>query len=214
MSEPVNILGKIGKYVGEQLKALQNNIDAIDTNNIDGDVAVTGDIDGINLTATGDLIVGGHLECDSLLVKGETKVVNTNKVELSDDILEINFAEDGTAKSDTSGIAVNQGTITEVTETDVFDVIGDTLSDSLTNAVIINQTDGITQNNLPVIDSITFNRTLDASTASVVVSLDEDFASYIKDLNSGNTYGLIYASPDNNFFLKPFFSVDYDSTEF
>ena len=54
---------------------------------------------------TGDLTVGGDLT-----VNGTTTTINTQTLEVEDNIIEVNLASDGTETAQTAGIQVNRGT--------------------------------------------------------------------------------------------------------
>jgi hypothetical protein len=54
-------------------------------------------------------VSGTEAEFGSLKVTGETTIVNTTTVEVSDNVIELNKAEDGTSVADSSGIEVNRG---------------------------------------------------------------------------------------------------------
>ena len=114
MSEPTNILGKVGQAVGLKLKAMQDTIDNIDTTG--------GTFDG-NLT--GDMNVSGKITCGSLQVEGDTKVINTQTVEVSDNILELNKSDDNSATATSSGITINRGLDAESVALDKASVLWD-----------------------------------------------------------------------------------------
>ena len=167
MSDPTNILGKIGKAVGEEIKQLSNNLSNINLNNISGGLEVTknadtgagvttdgkgtfnslevslgttlkgdvtangaitadGTISALRAETTQDLSVGsdasvagalsveGKVTAGSLEVKGETKIINTTSVEVSDNILELNKSTDSATTATISGLEINRG-VTEAT---------------------------------------------------------------------------------------------------
>jgi len=109
---PDNILGKVGEKVGAEIKTVKDSVTAVandlanlNVNSITGDLSVTGDVGASTATISGKITAG------SLEVQGETKVINTQTVEVSDNILELNKASDGTVTATTSGISINRGLI-------------------------------------------------------------------------------------------------------
>ena len=116
---PDNILGKVGEKVGAEIKTTNTavaqvaaDLAALNINSITGDLSVTGDVGAATATITGKITAG------SLEVGGETKIVDTVTVEISDNIIELNKADDGTVTATTSGISVNRGFVAEVVATD------------------------------------------------------------------------------------------------
>ena len=67
----------------------------------------------LNSYATGasifDLLKATRAELGELKVTGETTIVNTQTVEVSDNIIELNLASDGGETAQTSGIQINRG---------------------------------------------------------------------------------------------------------
>jgi len=117
-----DILGKIGEKVATQINTVNANI----TNNLatkvslgttDGNVASLQNTkaDKLSLanfadgTSVFSLIKGTRAELGSLKVSGDMTVVNTQTVEVSDNFLELNKAEDGSETANTSGISINTG---------------------------------------------------------------------------------------------------------
>lgn len=221
MASADTILGKIGKHVGEKLQGLKDAIDNIDINNIsgdvdvsDGDVHVTGNIDGVNLTATGDLTVGGHLECDSLLVKGETKVINTNIVEFSDNILLLNKQDDGSTYDANSGIAVNVGTTLNITTQDVFDEIDADQANDLLDADIVRYNSGTLPDNTTGYQTIDLTLNL-LGTRNIQVGGENGYPVYT-DLGSNYKFATRYdhLANDNRYYaLIPFWSTNPTDTD-
>lgn len=85
MSEPTDILGKIGKKVAEEIKSVKDSVTSI------SEVA-------------GDLTIGGNLK-----VNGTTTSIHTRSLEVEDNIIELNRTSTGAKGSDVAGIAVNLG---------------------------------------------------------------------------------------------------------
>lgn len=85
MSEPTDILGKIGKKVAEEIKSVKDSVTSI------SEVA-------------GDLTIGGNLK-----VNGTTTSIHTRSLEVEDNIIELNRTSSGAKGSDIAGIAVNLG---------------------------------------------------------------------------------------------------------
>lgn len=216
MPEPTTILGKIGKYTGEILADMQAQINGIDVNDVQGDVNVTGDIDGINLTATGDLVVGGHLECDSILVKGETKVVNTTTIEVSDNILEINKNQDGSARANDAGISVNRGTSLNLSNDDSFTIEEEDNSNNITGAQLTTFTEGGLGNEISGISQIEIS--INQITQQSRTLTYETGYKVIRDLYDDTYYSTRYeyfnASTGQLLALLPYFSLSYDSSSY
>lgn len=61
------------------------------------------------LTINGDAEINGKLKVTNLRVEGNTEIVNTQIVEISDDFIELNKDLNGNATSGTSGFKVNRG---------------------------------------------------------------------------------------------------------
>lgn len=59
-----------------------------------------------------DLLKATRAELGELKVTGETTIVNTQTVEVSDNIIELNLADDGGETAQTSGIQINRGSFT------------------------------------------------------------------------------------------------------
>jgi hypothetical protein len=91
MAEPTDILGKIGKKVATEIKAVKDNITGI--SNI-----------------SGNLSIGGNLT-----VLGETTTLQTATLEVEDNIIELNKTATGEKGADTAGIAVKLGTDPDAT---------------------------------------------------------------------------------------------------
>lgn len=84
-------------------------------------ITALGAISGLRATTTQDLSVGtdasvggdmsvvGKLTAGSLEVQGETKIINTTSVEVSDNILELNKSSDNSTTASISGIEINRG---------------------------------------------------------------------------------------------------------
>ena len=64
---------------------------------------------GTDATIAGELDVVGKITAGSLEVKGETKIINTTSVEVSDNLIELNKSSDGTTTATISGIEINRG---------------------------------------------------------------------------------------------------------
>ena len=210
MVDPTNILGKIGKHVGEKLRNLQDQINGLNPNQVQGDVVVSGDIDSINVSATGDLIVGGHLECDSLLVKGNTKVINTNTIELSDNILEINRKLDGSMMNNNSGIAVNRGTSISKTINDDISFILNDSTNILTDANIESETLGsFVGNGGEGIVTLGVKIYPEIHTGNTAFSPDPSFSHIVEDIYTGNRYSPFYEVliGQDYYTLRPRFSL-------
>lgn len=57
----------------------------------------------------GGQLIRGKLIVDQLDVKGATNIINTQSVEVSDNFIELNEAEDGSTTANTAGIKINRG---------------------------------------------------------------------------------------------------------
>lgn len=98
MSEPENILGKVGKRVGEEVKALRGDIDQ-----------VAADLANVNVNEVdGDLNVSGKLTAAQLEV-AEQRILSKTTVEVADNEIELNKSADGTTTAATAGVAVYRG---------------------------------------------------------------------------------------------------------
>ena len=124
-----DILGKIGEKVGSQINTLSTDLSTnyatkvslgntntnVSTNASDIASLDSTKADKVSLanyadgTSVFSLIKGTRAELGSLKVSGEMTVVNTQTVEVSDNFLELNKAEDGTETAQTSGININRG---------------------------------------------------------------------------------------------------------
>lgn len=90
-------------------------------------ITALGAISGLRAETTNDLAVGtdatiggaldvvGKITAGSLEVQGDTKIINTTSVEVSDNILELNKSSDDSTTATISGIEINRG-ITEATQ--------------------------------------------------------------------------------------------------
>jgi hypothetical protein len=124
-----DILGKIGEKLGGEFKSLQ---DSISTNyatktelgttntNVSNNATAISNLDSSKASkvSLGNLINGTDSFTDlradtatlgSLKVTGETTIVNTQTIEVSDNIIELNLAEGGSETAQTSGIQINRG---------------------------------------------------------------------------------------------------------
>lgn len=215
MSEPTNILGKIGKATGDKIKSLQDAVDAIDVNNVTGDVVVAGDLNGVNLTATGDLQVGGHLVCDSLLVKGETKVINTTTVEVADNELELNMSAEGSPTANESGVSVNRGSDLIATPVDSFNADTNESENNITLAVFKNITQGSMINGDTGVNNIVLTIS-DPIATDKVLSVDAVEHTLVKDLGGLVNYAPVYSLSEGTKIYKiyPVFSHTKDGATF
>ena len=91
MAEPTDILGKIGKKVATEIKAVKDGITSLSN-------------------VSGDLTIGG-----SLTVNGETTTLQTATLAVEDNIIELNKTATGEKGADTAGIAVKLGTDPDAT---------------------------------------------------------------------------------------------------
>jgi hypothetical protein len=66
---------------------------------------------GTDASIGGDMSVTGKLTAGSLEVQGETKIINTTSVEVSDNILELNKSSDNSTTASISGIEINRGEV-------------------------------------------------------------------------------------------------------
>lgn len=134
-----DILGKVGQKVGQEIKAITDayatkvSLGTVETsvNNLDFTPYATKTSLGTANSAISDLqntrattasvnnILNGSTKAtkivssdgvfDQLTVKGSTTVVNTTTVEISDNILELNLANDDSETAQTSGLDINRG---------------------------------------------------------------------------------------------------------
>lgn len=124
-----DILGKIGEKVGAQINSISTDISSnyatktelnTTNNNVADNATDIGTLqstkaDKVSLanyangTSVFSLIKGTRAELGELKVSGQMTVVNTQTVEVSDNFLELNKAEDGTETAQTSGININRG---------------------------------------------------------------------------------------------------------
>lgn len=166
-----DILGKIGEKVGTQIKSistdLQNNfatkvsLGQATSGLTDATAAIT-DLENtkasqvsLNNYASGSsvfsLIKGTRAELGELKVTGEMTVINTQTVEVSDNIIELNKAENGAETAQTSGLEINRGTdedkarfIWNDTQSDFSLLLGDTMANLNADSVIANLTGNVT----------------------------------------------------------------------
>ena len=101
---------KLAKFDESATKAeLTNAIAPLATQVSLGNVQT--ELDGLRAgTEVFTKVSGTSAEFGTLKVTGETTIVNTQKVEVSDNVIELNKAEDGTSVADSSGIEINRGT--------------------------------------------------------------------------------------------------------
>lgn len=124
-----DILGKIGEKLGGEFKSLQDSISSdyatktelgtTNTNVATNATAISNlDSSKASKVSLGNLINGTDSFTDlradtatlgSLKVTGETTIVNTQTIEVSDNIIELNLAEGGSETAQTSGIQINRG---------------------------------------------------------------------------------------------------------
>jgi hypothetical protein len=146
MSNPTNILGKIGKKVGEELKSFRTTSDneyatQVSLGTTDGRVsinssAIAGLQGGVSAVVslanatkvsldnykTGvyvfDDLKATRAEIGDLTVTGTTTTLNTQTVVVEDNIIEVNLKSDGSESAQTGGIQINRGeAVVSVTET-------------------------------------------------------------------------------------------------
>jgi len=142
MSNPTDILGKVGQKVGSEIKNITDNyatkvslgnvVSTIDfspyatvvslgsvKSGLEGDISSAESrlqtslgkyADGTNIFSS---LKATRAEVDELLVKGDTTIVSTQKVEISDNVIEVNLKGDGDVTADTGGVAVNRGLVAE-----------------------------------------------------------------------------------------------------
>ena len=91
--------------LGQVKSALEGNIQSVE----DASASKV----SLNAYATGanvfDLLKATRAELGELKVTGETTIVNTQTIEVSDNIIELNLADDGGETAQTSGIQINRG---------------------------------------------------------------------------------------------------------
>jgi hypothetical protein len=134
-----DILGKVGQKVGQEIKAITDayatkvslgtvistvdNLDftpyATKTSLGSANTAITNlqntraTIASVNNILDGSTkaskIVSSDGEFDTLKVKGSTTIVNTTTVEISDNIIELNLANDDSETAQSSGLNINRG---------------------------------------------------------------------------------------------------------
>jgi hypothetical protein len=134
-----DILGKVGQKVGQEIKAITDayatkvslgtvistvdNLDftpyATKTSLGSANTAITNlqntraTIASVNNILDGSTkaskIVSADGEFDTLKVKGSTTIVNTTTVEISDNIIELNLANDDSETAQSSGLNINRG---------------------------------------------------------------------------------------------------------
>jgi hypothetical protein len=103
---------KDNKRLGVGTNAPTKKLHVVGDAKISGDIDVGGDsyVTG-NLDVENHLVVGGNLECvGNLLISGTTTTVNTETVEVEDNIIKVNSGQTGTPLSTLkSGIEVERG---------------------------------------------------------------------------------------------------------
>ena len=159
MSTATDILGKIGEKVGLEIKDIRDNFATkVSLGNVSGSIdfspyatvvslgSVKSELKASLASYTSGNSVFTNLkaqraEVDELVVKGDTTIVNTQTVEVSDNVIEVNLAADDNITADTGGLAVNRGLIVastsvnsaefeSFTEGSVVDVNGDSVINS------------------------------------------------------------------------------------
>lgn len=131
MSNPTDILGKVGQKVGQEIKDIRDNYATkVSLANIGSsidfsDYATIVSLGGVKTELKASLasyasgssvftnLKAQRAEVDELVVKGDTTIVNTQTVEVSDNVIEVNLAADDDITADTGGLAVNRGLIEE-----------------------------------------------------------------------------------------------------
>ena len=128
MSEATDILGKIGERVGTEFSNLKVSIantyitqsainglsSSVDTNgnNITALQTKTSSLstDGNSATFTGNISAQDLTLAGNLTVNGTTTTLNTQTLEVEDNIIEVNLtASDGSETAQTGGIQINRG---------------------------------------------------------------------------------------------------------
>ena len=199
-----DILGKIGEKVGTQIKSistdLQNNfatkvsLGQATSGLTDATSAIT-DLENtkasqvsLNNYASGSsvfsLIKGTRAELGELQVTGKMTVINTQTVEVSDNIIELNKAANGAETAQTSGIEINRGTdedkakfIWNDTQSDFSLLLGDTMANLNADSVIANLTGNVTG---------TLTGSVDASAQGQSVAVGSGSAFTINDVALGD----------------------------
>tara|TARA_R100001440_G_scaffold66384_1_gene87394 strand:+ start:2435 stop:3577 length:1143 start_codon:yes stop_codon:yes gene_type:complete len=115
-----DIFGKVGQLTGTEFKNLRvsigqtyatkvslgNVVNTIDFSPYATKVSLNGYNSGSNIF---DLLKATRAELGELKVTGDTTIVNTQTVEVSDNIIELNLASNGGETAQTSGIQINRG---------------------------------------------------------------------------------------------------------
>jgi hypothetical protein len=137
MSTATDILGKIGEKVGSEIKNIKDNYATkVSLGNVSSTIdfspyatvvslgVVDQKIENLDLSpystkaslaayangsSTFSNLKASRAEVDELIVRGDTTIVNTQTVEVSDNMIEVNLAADGNITTNTGGIAVNRG---------------------------------------------------------------------------------------------------------
>ena len=123
MSNPTDILGKIGKTVGGEFSSLKvslGNLYAtkVSLNNIDLSPYATKTSLGTVQTSVASLVSGtnaftelraSRAEIGDLNVTGTTTTINTATLSVEDNIIEVNLQSDGSETAQTGGLEVNRG---------------------------------------------------------------------------------------------------------
>lgn len=105
VSAPAGVTGNVaGNVTGNVVGNVTGNV----TGNITGNVTSTGANTMASLTTTGDVVVGGNLT-----VSGTTTTVNTETINLADNVITLNSNATGSASED-AGIEVERGDDTNV----------------------------------------------------------------------------------------------------
>ena len=155
MSEPSNILGKIGKKVGEEVKAVSTAISThssktdnphsvtktqVGLGNVE-DTALSTWAGTTNITTVGTLgslsVNGNTTVGGNLTVNGTTTTINTRNLNVEDNIIELNLQSDGTETAQTAGIHINRGSGSAGTSTE-------TLASSFTSVAFNKTGDNVT----------------------------------------------------------------------
>lgn len=122
-TEPTDILGKIGKFLGTEHNSLRVSIGNTYATKVSLGQAISNinipDVSGLatqvsldnyaNGTSVFDTLKATRAELGELKVTGKTTIVDTQTIEVSDNILELNLAEDGGETAQTSGLSINRG---------------------------------------------------------------------------------------------------------
>jgi hypothetical protein len=137
MSTATDILGKVGEKVGSEIKNIKDNYATkVSLGNVSSTIdfspyatvvslgVVDQKIENLDLSpystkaslaayangsSTFSNLKASRAEVDELIVRGDTTIVNTQTVEVSDNMIEVNLAADGNITTNTGGIAVNRG---------------------------------------------------------------------------------------------------------